>query len=68
MADDARVLVYNGELYNCAELMAALGHPELRSCSDTEVLLKALGAWGAGAGSHCAGCSRSSIGTDGCDG
>ncbi|MGD0075875.1 MAG: asparagine synthase (glutamine-hydrolyzing) [Candidatus Binataceae bacterium] len=49
MADDDGVLVYNGELYNCAELTAALGHPELRSRSDTEVLLKALGAWGTGA-------------------
>src|SRR5271154_6741751 len=43
MADEDGVLIYNGELYNCTELIAALGYPEFRSRSDTEVLLKALG-------------------------
>ncbi len=55
MADDDGVLVYNGELYNCAELTAALGYPPLRSRSDTEVLLKALGAWGTAAVSRLRG-------------
>ncbi len=55
MADDDGVLVYNGELYNCTELTAALGHPELRSRSDSEVLLKALGAWGTAAVSRLRG-------------
>jgi asparagine synthase (glutamine-hydrolysing) len=55
MADDDGVLVYNGELYNCAELNEALGNPPLRSRSDTEVLLKALGAWGTAAVSRLRG-------------
>jgi asparagine synthase (glutamine-hydrolysing) len=49
MADNDGVLIYNGEIYNCDELNAALGYPAMRSRCDTEVLLKALGAWGIGA-------------------
>ena len=49
MADDDGVLIYNGEIYNCGELNAALAYPAMRSRSDTEILLKALGAWGEGA-------------------
>ncbi|HTY56929.1 MAG TPA: asparagine synthase (glutamine-hydrolyzing) [Candidatus Binataceae bacterium] len=55
MTDDDGVLIYNGELYNCDELIAELGYPELRSRSDTEVLLKALGAWGTGAAARLRG-------------
>jgi asparagine synthase (glutamine-hydrolysing) len=44
-------LVYNGELYNTPELKAELeaAGTRFRSRSDTEVVLQALVAWGAGA-------------------
>src|SRR5262249_38396036 len=46
--DGPRVLVYNGEVYNYAELKPLLeqeGH-RFRTTSDTEVLIKSLGRWG----------------------
>ncbi len=49
-ADDALVLVFNGEVYNYVELTAeleALGHRFVTS-SDTEVLLHAYEQWGPG--------------------
>lgn len=49
VADDGRVLVYNGELYNHVELrreLVASGHA-IRSASDTEVILAAHAQWGA---------------------
>ncbi|MBF0245125.1 MAG: asparagine synthase (glutamine-hydrolyzing) [Planctomycetes bacterium] len=49
-ADKRYVLVYNGEVYNHVELrseLEAMGHP-FRSRSDTEVVLEAYKAWGAG--------------------
>lgn len=41
-------LVYNGEIYNCAELRLAIGRPatSFRTHSDTEVLLAAIEARG----------------------
>ncbi|MBY0437230.1 MAG: asparagine synthase (glutamine-hydrolyzing) [Burkholderiales bacterium] len=52
VSEDGRyVLVYNGEVYNFAELRAeleALGH-RFVSRSDSEVVLKALAHWGIGA-------------------
>lgn len=48
--NDARI-VFNGELFNHAELrneLAAVGH-RFRTRSDTEVVLRALVAWGSGA-------------------
>jgi asparagine synthase (glutamine-hydrolysing) len=52
VSEDGRyVLVYNGEVYNFAELRAeleALGH-QFVSRSDSEVVLKALAHWGIGA-------------------
>lgn len=50
LGDDEMVLVYNGELYNTAELrrdLALLGH-KFRGHSDTEVLLRAYIEWGEG--------------------
>ncbi len=46
--DDARVIVYNGELYNYKEIRRELetGGHSFSSSSDTEVLLAALGHWG----------------------
>ncbi|RIK96465.1 MAG: asparagine synthase (glutamine-hydrolyzing) [Proteobacteria bacterium] len=47
-ADGARVVAYNGEVYNFREIraeLAALGH-RFRSDCDTEVLLEAWRAWG----------------------
>ena len=40
-----RALVYNGEIYNEAELRAALGG-SFRTATDTEVVLRAHAAWG----------------------
>ncbi|MDP6472076.1 MAG: asparagine synthase (glutamine-hydrolyzing) [Pseudomonadales bacterium] len=39
-------LIYNGEIYNFAELREALGEIDWRGASDTEVLLQALALWG----------------------
>ncbi len=50
-ADQRYVLSYNGEVYNFRELRAELetaGH-RFRSQTDSEVVLNALAAWGAGA-------------------
>lgn len=50
-ADGASVLVYNGEVYNFAELrvqLQALGH-RFHSRTDSEVVLHALAQWGADA-------------------
>ncbi len=42
------VIVFNGEIYNYADIRARLGHPAdyWRGHSDTEVLLAAIDAWG----------------------
>jgi asparagine synthase (glutamine-hydrolysing) len=46
-ADSGRyVLVYNGEIYNHAELRAALGDRAWRGHSDTETLLAGIDTWG----------------------
>lgn len=46
-ADSGRyVLVYNGEIYNHAELRQALGERAWRGHSDTETLLAGIDAWG----------------------
>jgi len=50
-ADGSHVLVYNGEVYNFAELrveLQALGH-QFHSRTDSEVVLHALAQWGADA-------------------
>ena len=50
-SDGSHVLIYNGEVYNFAELrveLQALGH-EFHSRTDSEVVLHALAQWGAGA-------------------
>lgn len=47
-ADDRHVMVYNGELYNYAEIRAELegrGHV-FRTTGDTEVVLEAIAEWG----------------------
>jgi asparagine synthase (glutamine-hydrolysing) len=47
-ADERYVMVFNGEVYNYAELrrnLEALGHP-FRGTSDTEVMLAAIVQWG----------------------
>ena len=43
------VLVFNGEIYNHAELRAALGDAFWRGHSDTETLLEAVARWGVAA-------------------
>ena len=46
-SDDGRyVLVFNGEIYNHADLRTRLGHRGFHGTSDTEVLLRALVEWG----------------------
>lgn len=48
-ADGRYCLVYNGEIYNAAEIAADLaraGGPGLRGHSDTEILLEAAALWG----------------------
>jgi asparagine synthase (glutamine-hydrolysing) len=50
-SDGGQVLVYNGEVYNYAELrveLQALGH-QFHSRTDSEVVLHALAEWGAAA-------------------
>lgn len=56
-ADGRRALVYNGELYNDAELRAALSQRgvRFRTACDTETLFEALGAWGAEAAERLRG-------------
>lgn len=44
--DGRHVLVFNGEIYNHADLRARLGRRPYRGSSDTEVLLEALTSWG----------------------
>jgi len=44
--DGRHVIVFNGEIYNHAELRKALGNVDWRGHSDTEVLLEAVGRWG----------------------
>ena len=48
-------LTYNGEVFNHLELRAALAPEAWRSGTDTETLLRALGAWGADAVPRCNG-------------
>lgn len=50
-ADGRYALVYNGEVYNDAELRAELGEAgvSFRTACDTETVLRALVAWGEGA-------------------
>jgi asparagine synthase (glutamine-hydrolysing) len=45
-ADGRFVIVYNGEIYNFAELRAQLPERVWRGHSDTEILLEAIAAWG----------------------
>ncbi len=47
--DGRHVIVYNGEIYNHAELRKALEGADWRGHSDTEVLLEAVGRWGVAA-------------------
>lgn len=56
-ADGRRALVYNGELYNDAEVRAALAERGVRwrTACDTETLFEALAAWGAGAAERLRG-------------
>lgn len=44
--DGRWVMVYNGEIYNFAEIKKELGARAWRGHSDTEVLLEALASWG----------------------
>ncbi|MFO0610004.1 MAG: asparagine synthase (glutamine-hydrolyzing) [Polyangiales bacterium] len=44
--DGRLTIVFNGEIYNHAELRAALAGCDWRGHSDTEVLLEALARWG----------------------
>ena len=39
-------ITYNGEIYNYIELRRELGETDFRTTSDTEVVLRAYGAWG----------------------
>jgi asparagine synthase (glutamine-hydrolysing) len=57
-ADGGLVIVFNGEIYNCAELRAELlarGHRFLTDHSDTEVLLNGYREWGSALPSRCNG-------------
>src|SRR5215208_3568348 len=40
-------ITYNGEIYNYIELRGELGASEFTTTSDTEVVLRAYGRWGA---------------------
>jgi len=56
--DGALTIVFNGEIYNFAELrlqLVALGHTFQTDHSDTEVLLNGYRQWGAGLPSRCNG-------------
>jgi asparagine synthase (glutamine-hydrolysing) len=48
-------ITYNGEIYNFAEIRAALGAEGWRSQSDTEVILRAYARWGANCLRHLRG-------------
>jgi asparagine synthase (glutamine-hydrolysing) len=57
-ADAGLVIVFNGEIYNFAELREQLvgrGHRFLTDHSDTEVLLNGYREWGAGLPARCNG-------------
>jgi asparagine synthase (glutamine-hydrolysing) len=57
-ADGDLVIIFNGEIYNFAELRAqlvALGHRFRTDHSDTEVLLNGYREWGAGLPGRCNG-------------
>ena len=57
-ADKNLAIVFNGEIYNFAELRAQLvgrGHTFLTDHSDTEVLLNGYREWGAALPLHCNG-------------
>ncbi|HEY1793729.1 MAG TPA: asparagine synthase (glutamine-hydrolyzing) [Opitutaceae bacterium] len=57
-ADESLVIVFNGEIYNFAELrseLAAKGHKFLTDHSDTEVLLNGYREWGPQLPSRCNG-------------
>ena len=57
-ADGGLVIVFNGEIYNFAELRAqleALGQRFVTDHSDTEVLLNGYREWGAGLPARCNG-------------
>jgi len=57
-ADGGLVIVFNGEIYNFAELrsqLAARGHVFRTDHSDTEVLLNGYREWGAGLPARCNG-------------
>src|SRR5688572_30741662 len=45
-ADERYVIVFNGEIYNHAELRLELADIQWRGHSDTETLLHCIGAWG----------------------
>lgn len=44
--ESGAVIVFNGEVYNFAEIRRELGPVDLASTSDTEVVLKAYARWG----------------------
>jgi asparagine synthase (glutamine-hydrolysing) len=46
-ADETLHITFNGEIYNYADVRAALGRDGWRSHSDTEVILRAYRQWGA---------------------
>jgi len=57
-ADGELIIVFNGEIYNFAELRAqlsSLGHTFRTDHSDTEVLLNGYREWGAGLPARCNG-------------
>jgi len=55
-SDDGRfTIIYNGEIYNYIELRAELGERTFRTQSDTEVVLRAFQAWGAGCATRLRG-------------